>query len=186
MINLSKGSSFNLDKGLSRVRVGLAWNEIPGGGLDADISAAVLKGADPAARKFLTDSHFVFYNNKATPDGAVKHSGDNRTGAGDGDDESLVIDLSALSAEVSEVAIIASIHEGDTKKQDWAMLNATATLYDDTNGKVLATYSLGTDYAGQFSVQPVSLYREGGTWVFKALGAGYAFGLGPFVDKWKN
>jgi tellurium resistance protein TerD len=186
-INLSKGATLDLQKHLSRVRIGLAWDasKLTGQAFDADASVAVLKGT--ANKKFVTDSHFVFYNNKATPEGAVKHSGDNRTGNAVGDDESVIIDLTLLPAETTEVAIIASIHDGAARKQDWSALNAVATLYDDTSGSVLATYNLGSDFAGKISVQPVSLYKgDTGQWVYKALGAGYDFGLQPFVEKWQN
>lgn len=189
MINLTKGGSLNLDKGLNRVRIGLAWDAsaLAGQSFDADVSAAVLKGADAATKKFVTNEHFVFYNNKEAPGGAVKHSGDNRTGESAGDDESIIVNLISLPADTTEVTFIASIHGGAEKGQDWSKLHAVCTLYNDETGAVLAKFDLGTDFAGKISTQPVSLYKnENGTWVFKAIGAGYDFGLAPFVEKWQN
>ncbi len=189
VINLSKGGKLNLDKSLSKVRVGLAWDasRLAGQAFDADVSAAVLKVRDgqPDKRSFVSTDLFIYYNNKGAPNGCIRHSGDNRTGAGDGDDESIVVDINALPPETAEVTFIASIHEGDAKRQDWSMLHAVATLYNEENGAVLARFDLGTDFAGKISTQTVSLHRNpNGSWVFTAIGQGHTFGLGPFVDEW--
>ncbi|WP_426956191.1 TerD family protein [Muricoccus radiodurans] len=186
-INLRKGGSFDLEKRLSRVRIGLAWdgNAMGGAAFDADVSVAVLKGADK--KSFIADEWFIFYNNLRAPGDAVVHSGDNRTGQAEGDDETVTIDLNALPPETTEVAVVATIHEGLARRQDWSKLKAVATLYNDADGSVLASYPLGTDFAGKVSVQPVSLYRgEGGKWTFAALGAGYDVGLDAFVAQWSS
>ncbi len=188
-INLAKGGTISLEKSLNRVRIGLAWDETGSTGekADADLSAVVLKGDDAALKKFVTNEHFVFYNNRAAPDDSVKHSGDNRTGAGEGDDESIIVNLTALPAETIDVTFIATIHNGAANRQDWSKLHAVATLYNDEIGAVLARYDLNTNFGGKVCTQPVSLHKnEAGLWTFKAIGAGYDFGLIPFVEKWQN
>lgn len=185
-INLAKGRGLDLEKRYANVRVGLAWdaNALGGAPFDADVSVAVLKGDE--VRKLVADEWFVFYNNKASPADAVTHGGDNRTGRGDGDDETVTIRLGSLPPETTEVAIVASIHDGEERRQDWSALKAACTLYDADAGTVLARYDLGRDFAGKVSVQVASFYRtEAGRWTFKALGAGYAHGLGPFVESWQ-
>ncbi|MCK8783257.1 TerD family protein [Roseomonas sp. NAR14] len=185
-IRLEKSGAIDLEKRLKRVRVGISWdpNGYAGAEFDADVSCAVLKQVGEA-RKLVADEWFVFYNNTASPGGVVKHSGDNRTGAAEGDDETVTVDLTALPPETVEVTIIATIHEGRARGQDWSRLKASIRLYNDESGGVLAEYDLGADHVGMIAVQFASLYKdEGGRWRFKALGTGHDFGLERFVAAW--
>ena len=194
-LSLRKGGSLSLSKNaLRQVRFGLSWEEGPAGQprRDADITAVALTGDDP--RRVRGEDWVVFYNQVASPGGEMKHSGDERRGAKDGDDESIVIDLTRIPADVTEIAFVATIHDaakrvavfpdGGRRGQDWALLNATATLYDDGSDDVIATYPLGTDYAGLTAVQPVSLTRTGDGWTYTALGAGSKQTLFAYLKAW--
>ena len=180
-INLTKGGTIDLEKRLTSVKIGLAWSP----GFDADVSAALLAGP-PDARRFVANEWFIFYNNRQSPGGAIIHSGDSRRGEKDGDDETISIpDLNALPAEGQELTLLATIHDAEANGARWAKLGAVCTLDDGNTGAALARYDLGTDYPTSIAVQPCSLYRsQAGYWTFKALGAGYEFGLAPFVEKW--
>lgn len=189
-INLTKGGSINLSKsnpGLTKVKVGLGWdvsgNSIP---YDLDVSAAVLKLVN-GATKLVSEGHFVFYNQKVSSDGSVIHSGDNRTGNGDGDDETIIVDLTKLPAETAEVTFVVTIHEAAQRGQHFGQIsNAYANLYDANTGAVLATYDLDADANGMYAIQFVSLYKDAsGEWTFKAIGAGYQVDLGAFLAEWQ-
>lgn len=191
-INLKKGNSLNLTKtepALTRVQVGLGW-ELPASvpPLDLDVSAFVCRLNERQEPKLLSEQHFVFYNNKATPNGAVVHSGDNRSGAGDGDDETLVLDLAKLEPEVREISFVVTIHEAAERKQHFGMLkDAYIRVYNEQTGKVLCTYDLDEAFGRETAVQMGSLVRNAeGQWEFRAVGAGYALDLGTFVSGYLN
>jgi len=136
-VSLAKGGNVSLSKeapGLKSVTVGLGWDvrKTDGQDFDLDASAFVL-GQD---EKVKSDEHFVFYNNKVSPDGAVSYGGDNRTGEGDGDDETIQIDFEKLPADVKKVAIAVTIHEGQERKQNFGSVsNAFARVVNDADGK---------------------------------------------------
>ncbi|AKJ30188.1 TerD family protein [Caldimonas brevitalea] len=187
-INLKKGGSLNLTKAepaLTRVRVGLGW-ELPQTTppLDLDVSAFVCRLNAQQEPKLLSEQHFVFYNNKATPNGAVVHSGDNRTGAGEGDDENMVIDLPKLEPEVREISFVVTLHEAAERRQHFGMLkDAYIRIYNEQTGKVLCTYDLDEQFSRETAVQMGSVVRTGdGQWEFRAVGAGYTLDLGTFVS----
>lgn len=188
-INLTKGGNINLSKnnpGLKRVRFGLGWDTNvydTGGEFDLDASVFVCKNNASGQPKLLSDSHFIFYNNKSDPEGGVTHTGDNRTGAGDGDDENVIVDLGKINSSAEEVSFIVTIHEADTRRQNFGQVrNSYIAVYNDETGEELARYRLEDDFSTQTAVQFGSLYRrDGGEWVFKAVGAGFNKGLGDFV-----
>ncbi len=140
-IVLSKGGRINLAKSaptLKRVRVGLGWeaNAFSGGGeFDLDASVFLCKADATGNAKLLSDNHFIFYGNMAEPEGACKHSGDNKTGNAPGDDESVVIDLAKLNPEITELSFVVTIHEATERKQNFGMVSkAHINLYDDETG----------------------------------------------------
>ncbi len=186
-INLTKGQGINLAKsapGLSRIRMGLGWDRRSGGGADFDIDCSVFVcKLNPAGEpKLISDSHFVFYNNLSTPNGAVVHKGDNRSGAGEGDDESVLVDLGKIEAEAAEISFIVTIHEGAERNQNFGQIeNAYIKLYDDISGAEVAGYDLDATFSSETAVQFGSLYKKDGQWNFKAVGAGYRLTLGDFV-----
>lgn len=184
-INLKKGQGINLTKAAPRlriIRVGIGWDitrvVAP---CDLDVSAFVLKtvGGNPVC---LSDEHFVFFNNLQSPEGFVTHTGDNRTGAGEGDDETLKVDLGAAPLDAVEVSFIVTMHEAAARRQHFGMVqNAYLKVYNDETGEVLADYDLDEEFAGQTAVQIGSLFRTDNEWQFQAVGAGYQRELFDFV-----
>lgn len=180
MISLFKGQKVDLTKGnptLTKILVGLGWDTKKyDGGYDFDLDAAAfLLGANG---KVLSDSDFVFYNNLRHSSGAVQHMGDNLTGAGDGDDEQIKIDLSKLPANIDKVAFTVTIHEADTRKQNFGQVsNAFIRIVDEASGKELIHYDLGEDFSIETAVVVGEIYRNAGEWKFNAIGSGFKGGL---------
>ena len=184
-INLKKGQGINLTKAAPKlriVRVGIGWDITRVlGQCDLDVCAFVLKtvGEVPVC---LSDEHFVFFNNLQSPEGFLTHTGDNRTGVGEGDDETLKVDLAAAPADAAEVSFIVTMHEALARRQHFGMIqNAYLKVYNDETGEVLAEYDLDEEFAGQTAVQIGSLFRAGNEWQFQAVGAGYQRELLDFV-----
>lgn len=183
-INLGKGQATNLEKtnpGLKKIRIGLGWEKLADP-MDLDASAFVCKLVD-GTPKLLSENHFIFYNNLSTPNGAVKHSGDNRSGDGAGDDEKIVIDTSLLEADVKEISFIVTIHEADARGHTFGKLqDAYIRVYDDVTGAAICDYDLDASFNAETAVQFGSLIKnDRNEWEFKAVGAGYKLGLGDFV-----
>ncbi|GIN60861.1 hypothetical protein J27TS8_08540 [Robertmurraya siralis] len=179
-INLSKGQRIDLTKtnpGLTRVIVGLGWDTNRyDGGQDFDLDASA----------FLTDENgratqdldFVFYNNLIHPSGSVEHTGDNRTGEGDGDDEQIKIDFSKVPANINKIAITVTIHDAEQRSQNFGQVsNAFVRVVNaDTNQEVLR-YDLGEDFSVETAVVICELYKHNGDWKFNAVGSGFSGGL---------
>ena len=180
MISLFKGQKIDLTKGnpkLSKILVGLGWDTKKyDGGYDFDLDAAAfLLGSNG---KVQSDSDFVFYNNLRHSSGAVQHMGDNLTGAGDGDDEQIRVDLSKLPANIDKVAFTVTIHEADTRRQNFGQVsNAFIRIVDESSGKELIRYDLGEDFSIETAVVVGELYRHSGEWKFNAIGSGFKGGL---------
>jgi tellurium resistance protein TerD len=187
-INLQKGASINLNKqdpSLRRVRVGLGW-ELPTSipPLDLDVSAFVCRLNAQNEPKLVSEQHFVFYNNKSTPNGAVAHSGDNRTGMGDGDDETLQVDLTRLEADVREISFVVTIHEAAARRQSFGLLrSAYIRLYNEDTNTLLCEYDLDAEFGSETALQIGSIICNAtGQFEFHAIGAGYNLDLGDFVQ----
>lgn len=179
-INLAKGQRIDLTKtnpGLTKVIVGLGWdtNRYHGGN-DFDLDASAFL-ADANGR-VINDSDFIFYNNLVHPSGSVEHTGDNRTGEGDGDDEQIKIDFSKVPSHVHRIAITVTIHDADARYQNFGQVsNAFVRLVDeDTNNEILR-FDLGEDFSVETAVVFCELYRHNGDWKFNAIGRGFAGGL---------
>ncbi|MDH6284122.1 TerD family protein [Prescottella agglutinans] len=178
-VSLAKGSNVSLSKqsaNLTSITVGLGWDQRTTTGADYDLDAsALLCGED---RKVLSDSHFVFYNNLKSPDGAVEHTGDNLTGEGEGDDESLNIDLTALDQRVTNIYFPVSIHDAVDRGQSFGqVINAFIRIVDRNTGVELARYDLSEDASTETAMIFGEVYRNGAEWKFRAVGQGYASGL---------
>lgn len=180
MISLFKGQKVDLTKsnpGLSKILVGLGWdvNKYDGGAnFDLDAAAFIL-GTNG---KVLSDSDFVFYNNLKHSSGAVQHMGDNLTGAGEGDDEQIRIELAKIPGNVDKIAFTVTIHEAEERKQNFGQVsNAYIHILDETNGKELIRYDLGEDFSVETAVVVAELYRQAGEWKFNAIGSGFKGGL---------
>jgi tellurium resistance protein TerD len=185
-INLKKGESINLSKrepNLRKIRVGLGWDKRGAAGADFDLDVSVFVCQLNAARepKLISDEYFVFYNNKVSPDGAVTHSGDNRTGDATGDDESVIVDLGKINPAGQEISFVVTIHEADARGQNFGQIqNAYIRLYD--NDKVVADYDLDEMFSSETAVQFGSFFKLDNEWLFKAVGAGYRLTLSDFVE----
>jgi tellurium resistance protein TerD len=179
-VSLSKGQKVDLTKtnpGLTNVVVGLGWDTNKyDGGHDFDLDSSVFLLGDSG--KVTTESDFVFYNNPQGANGAVVHTGDNRTGAGDGDDEQVKINLTAIPANVQRIAFTITIHEAESRSQNFGQVsNAYARIFNEATGEELIRYDLGEDFSIETALVVGELYRHNGEWKFSAIGSGYQGGL---------
>ena len=182
-VSLAKGGNVSLSKevpGLSAVRVGLGWDVRVTDGQAFDLDASVfLLGGDGRVR---SDADFVFYNNTTDAGGAVTHKGDNLTGVGEGDDEVVEVSLAGLPAEVARLSFAVTIHEADARRQNFGMVsNAFIRVVDAAGGAEIARYDLSEDASTETAMVFGDLYRHNGEWKFKAIGQGFAGGLGPLA-----
>jgi tellurium resistance protein TerD len=182
-VSLAKGGNVSLSKeapGLRSVRVGLGWDTRVTDGSAFDLDASVfLLDANGRVR---SDADFVFYNNPKGSDGAVVHAGDNLTGEGSGDDEVVTVSLAELSADVQRLSFAVTIHEADARRQNFGMVsNAFIRVLNDDGGAEIARYDLSEDASTETAMIFGELYRHGGDWKFKAIGQGFAGGLGPLA-----
>ena len=179
-ISLKKGQKVDLTKtnpGLKNILIGLGWDTNKyDGGKDFDLDASVfLLGA---SGKVASDDDFVFYGNLKHKSGAVEHLGDNLTGAGEGDDEEIKIDLSLVPADVEKIDFTVTIYEAEERKQNFGQVeNAFIRVVDATNNKELIRYDLGEDFSIETAVVIGELYRNKGEWKFNAIGSGFSGGL---------
>ncbi|CUI06793.1 TerD family protein [Massilia sp. P8910] len=182
-ISLQKGGNVNLSKeapGLTKVVIGLGWDPraTDGSAFDLDGSAFMLK----ADGKVRADADFIFYNNLKSSDGSVVHGGDNTSGAGEGDDEKLTVDLSAVPAEIDKLSFCVTIHEAEARKQNFGMVGKAYIRCLNADGdKELARYDLSEDGSTETAMIFGELYRAGAEWKFKAIGQGFNGGLGPLA-----
>ncbi|MBP1203544.1 tellurium resistance protein TerD [Duganella sp. 1411] len=182
-ISLQKGGNVNLSKeapGLTKVVIGLGWDPraTDGAEFDLDGSAFMLK----ADGKVRGDNDFIFYNNLKSSDGSVVHNGDNRTGAGEGDDETLTVDLSRVPAEIDRVSFCVTIHEAEARKQNFGMVGKAFIRCLNANGNAeLTRYDLSEDSSVETAMIFGELYRAGAEWKFRAVGQGFKGGLGPLA-----
>ena len=180
MISLSKGQKVDLTKGrpgLSKIMIGLGWdtNKYDGqAAFDLD-AAAFLLGANG---KVSSDSDFVFYNALVHSSDSVRHMGDNRTGAGEGDDEIIRVDLAAVPASVDKIDFTVTIHEAEERRQNFGQVsNAFIRIVDDVTGEELIRYDLTEDFSVETALVVGELYRNAGEWKFSAIGSGFKGGL---------
>ena len=188
-ISLQKGQKVNLSKenaGLSRVIVGLGWDEAEekksGGGLfgilfgssqksqpiDCDASAFMLVDG-----KFVDNDDLVYYGNLHHKSGTVDHQGDNLTGEGEGDDEQIIIDLSRVPAQYDRIVIVVNIYQAVQRNQHFGMIkNAFIRLVDARNNRELCKYNLTEDYSGMTAMIFGEVYRHENEWKFSAVGQG--------------
>ncbi|MET1112686.1 MAG: TerD family protein [Allosphingosinicella sp.] len=180
-ISLAKGANVSLSKeepGLTKIVIGLGWDTraTDGEGFDLDASAFLLDEAG----KVRGDHDFIFYNQLKSSDGSVEHTGDNRTGEGDGDDEQVKVDLSRVPADVHKVAVAVTIHDGEARRQNFGMVqNAFMRIVNEATGREISRYDLSEDYSIETALIFGEVYRHGGEWKFRAVGQGYQGGLAP-------
>ncbi|CAM4503274.1 hypothetical protein HMSSN036_27860 [Paenibacillus macerans] len=179
-ISLSKGQRIDLTKtnpGLKKALIGLGWDiNKYSSGQDYDLDAsAFLLHADGKAKGI---EDFVFYNNPKTPNGSVIHTGDNRTGEGEGDDEQIIIDFSLIPPHIHRVGISVTIHDAVARNQNFGHIsNAFVRVVDAETDREIARYDLGEDFSLETAVVVCELYRHGEEWKFQAIGSGFNGGL---------
>ena len=182
-ISLSKGGNVSLSKeapGLKNILIGLGWDvrATDGAAFDLDASLFMLN----AEGKVRSDADFIFYNNKTSADGSVQHMGDNLTGAGEGDDEQIKVNLDAVPPDVAKLAVSVTIHEADARRQNFGMVSsAFIRVVNADNNTEIARYDLSEDASTETAMIFGEVYRHGGEWKFKAIGQGFAGGLGPLA-----
>ncbi|MET8648580.1 MULTISPECIES: TerD family protein [Nocardia] len=178
-VTLAKGGNVSLSKqapNLTKVTVGLGWDTRTTTGADYDLDASAL--ATGSSLKVLSDQHFIFYNNLRSPEGTIEHTGDNLTGEGEGDDESINIDLAATPPTITNIFFPVSIHDADARGQSFGQIrNAFIRVVDSVTGAELARYDLTEDASTETAMIFGELYRHGPEWKFRAIGQGYASGL---------
>lgn len=185
-ISLSKGGNVNLSKEaptLQKMSVGLGWDPRVTDGQEFDLDAIAFLVNDQG--KVRKDVDFIFFNNLKSDDGSVEHTGDNRTGEGDGDDETVNVDLSKLAADVQKVIFCATIHEGQNRNQNFGQVsNAYIRIVDSNNNNEVARYDLSEDSSTETAMIFGELYHHNNEWKFRAVGQGFAGGLGPLASSY--
>ncbi|MDJ0691378.1 MAG: TerD family protein [Xenococcaceae cyanobacterium MO_188.B32] len=190
-VNLTKGQRVSLEKvspGLKEIFIGLGWDiNATDTGADFDIDASVFMLN--SNEKLISDRHFVFYNNLTSPDPdqSVQQRGDNLTGAGEGDDEIIDVNLRTVPTEVAKIAIAVTIHEAEQRKQNFGQVNnAFVRIVNCENEKEIIRYDLTEDYSIETALIMAELYRKDGEWRMNALGSGYEGGLQALLDRYQQ
>jgi len=181
--------AINLEKGqrqavaAPKFTVGLGWDSNSSSTGEAfDLDASVfLVGANG---KVPTDNHFIYYNNLKSPDEAVIHTGDNLTGAGDGDDEKVQVDLSKISADVHEICFVVTIHKADERRQNFGQVRNSFIRIIDQSNTELVKYELDEDFSIETAVEFGRLYKRNDEWKFEAVGIGMKGGLQDYLNKY--
>lgn len=183
-VSLSKGNKISLAKvaadagisgGLTKIVVGLGWDvNRYDGGAQFDLDAAAFMLANTG--KVRSSDDFIFYNQKKGP--GIEHMGDNRTGEGEGDDEVVNVDLTAIPADIEKISFTVTIDQAEERKQNFGMVeNSYIRVLDGATGTELVKYDLGEDFSIETAVVVADLYRHNGEWKFNAIGSGFSGGL---------
>ncbi|MDE7181071.1 MAG: TerD family protein [Muribaculaceae bacterium] len=181
-INLEKGQRVAVK--LPQFAIGLGWDVNDSNtGYDYDLDASAFILGDNG--KILADEYFVFYNNLSSPDESVMHTGDNLTGEGEGDDETINIDLSKIDPRAKEIIFVVTIHKAPERKQNFGQVhNAFIRLYDTATGEEVLRYDLDEDFSIETAVEFGRLYLRNGEWKFEAIGNGMKGGLAEYLKKY--
>ncbi|MDY7561496.1 TerD family protein [Pseudomonas sp. 10B1] len=185
-LTLQKGGNLSLSKTdptLTKILVGLGWDPRATNGQEFDLDAsALLVGANGKVR---SEKDFVFYNQLKSVDGSVEHTGDNRTGEGAGDDESLTVDLSRLSVDIDKVVFIVTIHDAEDRKQNFGQVSGSfIRVVNDVSSTEIVRYDLAEDASVETAMVFAELYRNGSEWKFRAVGQGFAGGLKALANSY--
>ena len=186
-VNLQKGQKVSLTKdnpGLNNVVVGIGWDVNSfDTGVDFDLDSAAFMLTD--AGRVSNQDDFIFFGNLTHPSGSVRHMGDNLTGAGDGDDEQIRIELSKVPANISRIAFTVTIYDAEQRRQNFGQVsNAYVRIFDESNGLELLRYDLGEDFSIETAAVFGELYKNGAEWKFNAIGSGYQGGLAALCNNY--
>lgn len=182
-ISLTKGGNVSLTKeapGITKTTVGLGWNPRVTDGQAFDLDAIAFLVTESG--KVRADNDFIFFNNLKSSDGSVVHNGDNRTGEGAGDDETLSVDLTKVPADVAKIIFAVTIYDGQGRNQNFGQVgDAYIRVLNDAGGSEIARYDLSEDSSTETAMIFGELYKHGSEWKFRAIGQGFAGGLGPLA-----
>ncbi|WP_339292156.1 TerD family protein [Paenibacillus sp. FSL W8-0187] len=183
-ISLVKGQKVDLTKGnagLSNIIVGLGWDpaETKGKGffarknttanIDCDASALLLN----ANGKLSKEKNVICFYNTQSPCGSVRHTGDNITGDGDGDDEQIIVDLAKVPSDIEKILMVVNIYDCVSRRQDFGMIqSAFIRVVNPSNNQEIVRFNLTDSYAGMTALLVGEIYRHNGEWKFNALGEG--------------
>lgn len=174
-VTLTKGGRVNLtkDTGLKEAMIGLGWDiNRYQGSADFDLDLVIFEC--DKNKRCVDETHMIFYHNLEDPEKAIKHSGDNRTGTGDGDAETAFIKFGNIANNVENIVIVVSIYEAKANKQNFGLVdNAYIRMVNAENNEELLRYDLGEDFSIQTSVVFAEIYKVSGEWKFRAVGEGY-------------
>ncbi|ASS74035.1 chemical-damaging agent resistance protein C [Tumebacillus algifaecis] len=179
-ISLAKGQRIDLTKtnpGLKKAIIGLGWDTNKyTGGHDFDLDASAFLLHEDGKAKGIQD--FIFYNNLTGGNGSVEHTGDNRTGEGEGDDEQIRVDLSAVPSNIHRIGITVTIHDANARGQNFGQVsNAFVRVVDEETNREILRFDLGEEFSVETAVVICELYRHGSEWKFQAIGSGFSGGL---------
>jgi tellurium resistance protein TerD len=184
-VSLIKGGNVSLTKEAPTMNIamaGLGWDARVTDGADFDLDASVFMVGDDG--KVISDTSFIFFNNKTSTCGSVTHMGDNRTGEGEGDDEQVKIDLSKIPAEVKKLVFAVTIYDAEARKQNFGMVsNSYMRVFNNDNGTEIARFDLSEDASTETAMVFGELYRHNAEWKFKAVGQGFAGGLSALASQ---
>lgn len=187
-ISLQKGQRIDLTKGnagLSKIMVGLGWDPVQqkkgggllgglfgggGGGADVDCDASILMLEDD---KLTSKKDLIYFGNLKSACGSINHTGDNLTGAGEGDDEQIKLDLGKIPQRITKLVFVVNIYDAVKRKQDFGMIeNAFIRVVNQLNQEELIKFNLTDNYSGKTSLFVAEIYRHGSEWKFAAIGNG--------------
>lgn len=185
-LSLTKGGNISLSKTdptLKNVIIGLGWDARPTDGQDFDLDASAFMLAENG--KVRSENDFIFYNQLKSSCSSVEHTGDNRTGDGDGDDETLILKLDWIPSNVQRIAFTVTIHEANTRKQNFGQVsNAYIRVVNKDTGAEVTRYDLSEDASTETAMIFGEVYRHNDEWKFKAVGQGYAGGLAALAGNY--
>lgn len=178
-ISLTKGQNVSLSKtdpSLKNVLVGLGWDARSTDGQDFDLDASVFMATENG--KVPSDRHFIFYNQLVSPCGGIEHTGDNLTGDGDGDDESVIVRLDKVESNIKSLFITVTIHDAEARRQNFGQVsNAFVRIVNNDTSDEIVRFDLSEDYSTETAMVFGEIYRHNGEWKFRAIGQGYTGGL---------
>ncbi len=185
-VSLTKGGNISLSKTdptLKNLIVGLGWDARPTDGADFDLDASAFMVKEDG--KVRSDSDFIFYNQTKSTCGSIEHTGDNLTGAGDGDDEAVIVLLDKIPADIQRVVFVVTIHDAEARKQNFGQVSKAyvRVVNKDSNSEV-ARYDLSEDASIETAMVFGEIYKHGAEWKFKAVGQGYAGGLAALARQY--
>ncbi len=178
-ISLAKGGNVSLsrtDPSLTKILIGLGWDARSTTGEEFDLDASLFMTGETG--KVPSDAHFIFYGQLSSVDGSVNHTGDNRTGEGDGDDEAIQVELTRVPMSIQKLVVAVTIHDAEARRQNFGQVSgAFMRIVNDATGVEIARFDLSEDYSTETAIIFGEVYRHNAEWKFRAVGQGFASGL---------